>query len=69
MMKKIVLIGLFVCAVITTVMAQENEYRAFAEKKHDLVHTKLVAGFDYTKSQLNGEVWLQLHPHFYASNV
>ncbi|MEY4456902.1 MAG: hypothetical protein RLY15_1166, partial [Bacteroidota bacterium] len=68
-MKKIVLIGLFVCAVITTVMAQENEYRAFAEKKHDLVHTKLVAGFDYTKSQLNGEAWLQLHPHFYASNV
>ncbi len=68
-MRKIVMIGLFVCAFVTKMMAQENEYRGFAEKQHDLIHTKLVAGFDYTKSELNGEVWLQLHPHFYASNV
>jgi aminopeptidase N len=31
------------------------------------VHTKLVARFDYSKSQLNGEAWLTLHPHFYAT--
>jgi len=68
-MKKILCLGVLFFSVLTTVIAQENEYRGFAEKKHDLVHTKLVAGFDYTKSQLNGEVWLQLHPHFYASNV
>jgi aminopeptidase N len=43
-------------------------YRSFSEKENDLVHTKLVANFDYTKSQLNGEVWLELHPHFYATN-
>jgi aminopeptidase N len=67
-MKKILLLSLFVCLIITNVAAQENVYRAFAEKQHDLIHTKLVAGFDYTKSQLNGEVWLQLRPHFYASN-
>jgi aminopeptidase N len=69
MMRKIVLIGLFFLTITATTQAQENEYRGFAEKQHDLIHTKLVAGFDYTKSELNGEVWLQLHPHFYASNV
>ncbi|MFN5254200.1 MAG: M1 family aminopeptidase [Chitinophagaceae bacterium] len=69
MMKKILCLGVLFFSVLTTVIAQENEYRGFAEKKHDLVHTKLVAGFDYTKSQLNGEAWLQLHPHFYATNV
>ena len=68
-MKKIFCLGALFFSVLITVIAQENEYRGFAEKKHDLVHTKLVAGFDYTKSQLNGEAWLQLHPHFYASNV
>ena len=68
-MKKILCLGVLFFSVLTTVIAQENEYRGFAEKKHDLVHTKLVAGFDYTKSQLNGEAWLELHPHFYASNV
>lgn len=68
-MRKIVLFGLFFLTVVVTIQAQENEYRGFAEKQHDLIHTKLVAGFDYTKSELNGEVWLQLHPHFYASNV
>ena len=68
-MKKILCFGVLFFSVLTTVIAQENEYRGFAEKKHDLVHTKLVAGFDYTKSQLNGEAWLELHPHFYASNV
>lgn len=67
-MKKIVLVGLFFLAVVNNVLAQANEYRAFAEKQNDVIHTKLVAGFDYTKSQLNGEVWLQLKPHFYATN-
>jgi aminopeptidase N len=47
----------------------KKEYRAFPTKENDLIHTKLVAGFDYTKSQLNGEVWLQLRPHFYATGT
>ena len=47
----------------------KNTYRAFATKENDLIHTKLVASFNYNKSQLNGEVWLQLHPHFYATNT
>ncbi len=45
-----------------------KDYRAFATKENDLTHTKLVAKFDYAKSQLNGEVWLDLHPHFYPTN-
>ena len=45
----------------------KKNYRSFATKENDLVHTKLVANFDYTQSQLNGEVWLQLRPHFYAT--
>jgi aminopeptidase N len=45
----------------------KTNYRSFATKENDLVHTKLVANFDYTQSQLNGEVWLQLRPHFYAT--
>ncbi len=46
----------------------KKNYRAFASKEHDLMHTKLVADFNYAKSQMNGEVWLKLHPHFYPSN-
>jgi aminopeptidase N len=45
----------------------KKNYRSFATKENDLVHTKLVANFDYAQSQLNGEVWLQLRPHFYAT--
>lgn len=43
-------------------------YRATAEKLNDLQHTKLDAKFDYSKAQLNGKVWLTLHPHFYATD-
>ena len=46
----------------------KKNYRSFATKENDLVHTKLVANFDYTQSQLNGEVWLQIRPHFYATS-
>ncbi len=71
---------LIVCVLFTANMfAQETEnasdtswiktYRAFATKENDLIHTKLVASFNYTKSELNGEVWLQCHPHFYATNT
>jgi aminopeptidase N len=46
----------------------KKNYRGFASKENDLIHTKLVANFNYAKSQMNGEVWLKLHPHFYATN-
>ena len=43
-------------------------YRETPNRINDLVHTKLEAGFDYTKSQLNGKVWITLKPHFYATD-
>ena len=47
----------------------KKNYRAFATKTNDLVHTKLKAKFDYEKAQLNGNVWITLKPHFYATNI
>ena len=75
--------GVFCCIILVTITlyAQEltsensiedtswkNNYRSFATKENDLVHTKLVAHFDYSQSQLNGEVWLQLRPHYYPTS-
>ena len=84
MKKNLLKLSWFLCFIIQvniTAQAQEemNEkiiedsswkknYRSFATKENDLVHTKLVANFDYTQSQLNGEVWLQIRPHFYATS-
>jgi len=48
--------------------AWKKEYRAFATKTNDLVHTKLDAKFDYSKSYLIGKVWITLKPHFYATD-
>jgi aminopeptidase N len=77
-MNKILLSALLLLSVSINTFSQEEEtdqdtswkkeYRSFATKENDLVHTKLVASFNYTTSQMNGEVWLQLHPHFYATN-
>ncbi len=47
---------------------QSKVYRATATKINDLVHTKLDAAFDYSKSYLNGKVWITLKPHFYATD-
>lgn len=65
----------FACLLITgMVSAQSNteewkkNYRSVPEKLNDLVHTKLNAAFDYTKSQLNGNVWITLKPHFYTTD-
>ena len=78
-MKKIALLSICLLTLTASLFAQEEEfsndtswktnYRAVALKENDLVHTKLAASFDYTKSQMHGEVWLQLHPHFYATNT
>ena len=78
-MNKILLSALLLLSVSINTFSQEEEtdqdtswkkeYRSFATKENDLVHTKLVANFNYAASQMNGEVWLQLHPHFYATNT
>lgn len=48
--------------------AWKKEYRSFSTKVNDLVHTKLDAKFDYSKSYLNGKVWITLKPHFYGTD-
>ncbi|WP_421020414.1 hypothetical protein, partial [Klebsiella pneumoniae] len=61
-------------AVSTVSLAQpassdwKKIYRAVPTKVNDLVHTKLDARFNYAKSQLLGDVWITLHPHFYATD-
>jgi len=47
----------------------KQTYRAVATKTNNLKHTKLVASFNYEKSQMNGEVWLKLQPHFYPTKA
>ncbi len=76
-MNKLVL-GSLLLLLSVNVFSQDEEaaidtnwkkvYRSFSTKENDLVHAKLVASFNYEQSQMNGEVWLQLHPHFYATN-
>jgi aminopeptidase N len=43
-------------------------YRSSADKINDLVHTKLDARFDFSKSYMNGKVWITLKPHFYPTD-
>ncbi len=45
-----------------------RRYQATPERINDMVHTKLNAKFSYDKSQMDGNVWLTLKPHFYPTN-
>ncbi|WP_424350295.1 M1 family metallopeptidase, partial [Lutimonas sp.] len=58
---------------IGPMIAQETnginpQYRGEREKVSDLVHTKLKVSFDFEKSQMPGEAWITLTPHFYNVN-
>lgn len=73
-MKKIHLLFLLALTVSAVSLSQpanndwKKIYRAVPTKVNDLVHTKLNARFDYTKSQLLGDVWITLRPHFYTTD-
>ncbi|WP_196892793.1 M1 family aminopeptidase [Aureivirga marina] len=65
-MRKIML--LLCLSVFSLMQAQQTNfknYRAERTKINDLVHTKLNVDFNFEKSQMNGEAWLTLTPHFY----
>src|SRR4051812_13421426 len=73
-MKRLVLLKICLATCILA-FAQGNQtgevsktYRATADKINDLVHTKIDARFDYSKSYLNGKVWITLKPHFYPTD-
>jgi len=70
MSKKTILFALLTL-FLTVGFAQtktENPYRAERTKINDLVHTKLKVSFNFAKSQMNGEAWITLKPHFYPTN-
>lgn len=65
-MKKIVIAIILLISV--QIGAQNKIYQAEREKINNLVHTKLKVDFNFEKSQLNGEAWVTLAPHFYPTN-
>ncbi|MCU0322523.1 MAG: M1 family metallopeptidase, partial [Chitinophagaceae bacterium] len=75
-MRKIFLfLGVFACTFSNAQTTKPKDdgwkaqYRAFATKVNDLVHTKLDAKFDYDNSYLIGKVWITLKPHFYPTDT
>lgn len=62
------LFGCFTMGLAQAPPKAPTTYQATAEKINDLVHTKLDAKFDYSKSQLIGKVWITLKPHFYTTD-
>ena len=81
-MRKFLIFNLLVIAISLTATAQDKqdfkeiedtswkkEYRGIPAIENELVHTKLVASLNYTKSELNGEAWLNLRPHIKATNT
>lgn len=46
------------------IQSQTKIYKAEREKINNLVHTKLDINFDIPNSELNGEAWVTLTPHF-----
>lgn len=80
-MRKILMLNLLVIAFSLNATAQDKQdfkeiedtswksiYRDIPVKENELVHTKLVASFNYAKSQLNGEAWLNLRPNLNATS-
>ena len=70
MIKKlfILLVMLSASILVNAQDVKESPYRAERTKVNDLVHTKLKVDFNFAKSQMNGEAWLTLKPHFYPTN-
>ncbi|MBZ5857292.1 M1 family aminopeptidase [Flavihumibacter profundi] len=48
--------------------ASPRNYRETSPRINDLVHTKLDARFDYSKSWMYGKAWITLKPHFYPTD-
>ena len=82
MMRNFLIFNLLVIAISLNATAQDRqdfkevedtswkkEYRGIPTIENELVHTKLVASFNYTKSELNGEVWLNLRPYLKATST
>src|SRR5436190_420423 len=74
-MKKLVFVGALFIMSISLLGQREkpdtswkNLYRETATRINDLVHTKLDARFDFSKSYMYGKAWVTLQPHFYPTD-
>lgn len=65
-MKKLFITLLLLVTIFAN--AQEHSYNPEREKINNLIHTKLKVDFNFEESQLNGEAWITLTPHFYPTN-
>jgi aminopeptidase N len=72
-MKKLIFAGAFFIINIS-LLAQAPDttgkkvYRETATRINDLVHTRLEARFDFSKSYMYGKAWVILQPHFYPTD-
>lgn len=58
-------ISILITILFTVVIqSQTKVYKAERERISNLIHTKLVVDFDIPKSELHGEAWVTLTPHF-----
>ena len=48
--------------------AWKSIYRATPAKINSLIHTRLEASFDFSKSWMYGRAWITLKPHFYPTD-
>ncbi len=60
-------ISLFLTS-LTSTFAQDQVYRGERTRDFNLVHTKLKVDFNFENSTMNGEAWVTLKPHFFATN-
>ena len=74
-MKKLVFVGGFFAISLSLLAQRENPdtawkkmYRETATRINDLVHTRLEAKFDFSKSYMNGKAWVTLKPHYYPTD-
>jgi aminopeptidase N len=72
-MKKLIFVGTLLLINIS-LLAQAPDttarkvYRETATRINDLVHTRLEARFDFSKSYMYGKAWVTLQPHFYSTD-
>ncbi|WP_299013383.1 M1 family metallopeptidase [uncultured Polaribacter sp.] len=63
------IVFLFVQFIFVASFSQNTiSYKAEREKTHNLIHTKLKVDFNFNKKEVNGEAWVTVKPHFYATN-
>ncbi|WP_298884046.1 M1 family metallopeptidase [uncultured Polaribacter sp.] len=67
MIKKMLFVVLTMISLVSFSQTYTT-YKPERDKIHDLIHTKLKVDFNFKDKQLNGEAWVTVKPHFYATN-